>query len=267
MNFNEKYGPWALIAGASEGTGASYAHQLAEKGLNLILVARREAPLQKLAAEITAQHNVECVIASIDLSLADADQQMAAAAGDREVGLLIFNAGADDNGSRFLDNKIENWISLSTRNTQTVMTTCYHFAGLMRARGRGGIILMGSGAGYGGLPGIAVYCATKAYNLMFAESLWAELKDDGIDVLSYMIGRTDTPAHRKLMEEQGIEIPDNMADADKVARLGLERLPFGPVCNWGQEDDQAAHFSTSAATRRQRVVTISAASAAYGGKK
>lgn len=264
--FASRYGPWALVAGASEGTGASFARQLAEKGLNLILVARREGPLEQLAQELRSGHGVECVTASIDLAGEDAATRLLETAGAREVGLLILNAGADPNGSMFLDNAIANWDALATRNVMTTMRALHAFGGPMRQRGRGGMIVVGSGACYAGLPGIGVYAASKAFDLVLCEALWAELEPHGVDVLSYVIGRTDTPAHRELMEARGMAIPDDLARPDDVARLGLERLPHGPVCNWGEADDEAVMSATSAAQRRERVRSIAAAAAAYAAK-
>jgi short-subunit dehydrogenase len=264
--FASRYGPWVLIAGASEGTGASFARQLAEKGLNLILVARREGPLDQLALELRAAHGIQCVTASIDLAADDATARLLAAAGEREVGLLILNAGADANGSMFLDNAVENWDALATRNVMTTMRALHAFAAPMRGRGRGGLIVVGSGACYAGLPGIGVYAASKAFDLVLCEALWAELEPYGVDVLSYVIGRTDTPAHRELMEARGMAIPDNLAHPDDVARLGLERLPHGPVCNWGEADDEAVMSATSAAQRRERIRAVAAMSAAYAAK-
>ncbi len=265
-SFVERYGPWVLIAGASEGTGASFARQLAEKGLNLILIARREGPLEKLAKEISGAHNVECVTASIDLAAEDAVDKMREAAAGREVGLLILNAGADPNGSMFLDNDIANWEALTTRNVMTTMRACHRFGQAMKKRGRGGIMIVGSGACYLGLPGIAVYGATKAYDLILGEALWAELKPHGVDVLNYVIGRTDTPAHRELMEERGMEIPADLADPDDVARKGLARLANGPTTNWDWEDDDPGVAGLSADDRRARILAIAETSAAYAAK-
>jgi len=265
--FLERYGPWALIAGASEGTGASFARQLAEKGVHLILVARREGPLEALANELRTAHGVECVTASIDLAAEDATARLLAAADGREVGLLILNAGADPNGAMFLDAPIKSWDALATRNVMTTMRALHAFAQPMRERGRGGLLVVGSGACYGGLPGIGVYAASKAFDLVLCEALWAELEPHGVDVLSFVIGRTDTPAHRELMEARGMAIPADLADPDDVARLGLQRLPHGPVCNWGEEDDQAVMSATSAAQRRERIRKIAAISAAYASKR
>lgn len=266
QQFVAKYGMWALIAGASEGTGASFARQLAAKGLNLILVARREAPLEQLAAELREHEGIACVTASVDLAAEDAVQRLLDVAEGREVGLLILNAGADPNGSLFLDNAQANWDQLAMRNVMTVMRALHAFGQPMRARGRGGMIVVGSGACYGGLPGIGVYAATKAFDLVLCEALWAELAPHGVDVLSYVIGRTDTPAHRELMEARGMPVPEGLADPDDVARLGLERLPHGPICNWGEADDEAVMSATSAAQRRERVRAFAAMAAAYAAK-
>jgi short-subunit dehydrogenase len=263
LEFKRRYGPWALIAGASEGTGAAFARQLANKGLNLILVARRQGPLDALAQELRAEAGVECVTATIDLADGDATRQLLAAAGGRDVGLLILNAGADPNGALFLDGAIADWDALATRNVLTVTRALHAFAAPMQARGRGGLMVVGSGACYGGLPGINVYAATKAYDLVLCEALWAELEPHGVDVLAFVLGRTDTPAHRELMVARGIAVPAGLADAGEVARLGLERLPFGPVCNWGEADDEAAMSASSAAQRRERIRRIAALSAAY----
>ncbi len=272
MAFAQKYGPWALITGASEGTGAEFARQLADKGLNLILVARRAGPLAELAAEIGGK-GVECVTASVDLTAPDAAQQIIAAAGGRDVGLLIANAGADTNGSQFLNRKVSNWDALVAINVTTTMRLAHHFGQTMCARGRGqgglsggGIILVGSGAGYGGLNGIAVYCAVKAFVMNLAEGLWAELRHDNVDVLNLILGRTDTPAHRKTLEESGQPIPEGMASPVDVARIGLEQLPHGPLYNWGQPNDLAGFAPNSPDDRRARIKMIEQMSAAYSGK-
>jgi short-subunit dehydrogenase len=264
--YAERYGPWALIAGASEGTGAAFAEQLAAQGRNLILVARRQEPLDALAARLRDAHGVECITASIDLAAPDASDRMAEAADGREVGLLILNAGADTNGSQFLDNDIENWVALTNRNVMTTLRACHHFGKAMRARRRGGMILVGSGACYVGLPGISVYGATKAYDLVLGEALWAELKPFGVDVLNLIMGKTDTPAHRELMERLDVPFPTDAADAGEVAALGLARLPSGPTINWGEPEDQPGMAGLSAVQRRERIEMIAAMSAGYAKK-
>ncbi|MDR2856682.1 MAG: SDR family NAD(P)-dependent oxidoreductase [Novosphingobium sp.] len=264
--FAAKYGPWALITGASEGTGSAFAHRLVDAGLKVILVARREGPLAALADEIRARGG-ECVTASVDLSAPDAAERIAAAAGDREVGLLITNAGADANGSMFLDKDLAAWEQLVTMNVNTTMRLAHRFGRAMRERGRGGMILVSSGACYGGLSGISAYCASKAFVLAFAEGLWAELRHHNIDVLTLVLGRTDTPAHRKILEESGQPVPTDMATSEEVAEVGLRQLPHGPIWNWGQTNDVAGMAPNSPDDRRAKILAIEAMSAAYAGKK
>lgn len=256
MSFAEKYGPWAVIAGASEGTGREFAKQIAARGLNLVLIARREGPLKELAAEISAESGVDCVIASVDLARPDASARIAEAVGDREVGLYVNNAGADPNGSRFLDKDVQAWIDLAQRNVMTTLTTCHHFAKPMRERGRGGLLLVNSGACYGGASYMATYSASKAFDLAFAEGLWAELNDKGVDVLTLVMGQTDTPAYRTLLAERGQALPANWASPADVARTGLEQLSKGPIFNWGQTNDVAGYAGVSPDARRARIKMI-----------
>jgi short-subunit dehydrogenase len=256
VEFSKRYGPWAVITGASEGTGAAFARAIAAHGVPSVLVARREAPLRALADEIQATHGVECVTASVDLSDPSACDRIAKAVGDREVGLLVSNAGADTNGMRFLDGDIAAWTQLVALNVNTMMQTCHRFAGPMRERGRGGVLLVNSGACYGGLRGMAAYTGSKAFMLCFAEALWGELRPHDVDVLTLVLGRTDTPAYRKLLAEQGMPLPTNWASPEDVARIGLERLPHGPIHNWGQADDEAGYAPNSPAQRGARVLAI-----------
>ena len=258
-----KYGPWALITGASEGTGAEFALRLADEGLNCILIARREGPLLHLAGQVRAK-GVDCVTASVDLSTPDATDRIVGATGDREVGLLIANAGADTNSSLFLDNDVGNWDRLVNLNIVTAMRSCHHFGQGMRARGRGGMILVGSGACYGGLRGMGVYSGAKAFALCFGEGLWAEMRHVGVDVLSLILGRTDTPAHRRISEANGHKFDAaGMASPADVARVGLEQLPYGPVFNWGQTNDVAGYAPNSPDERRARILKIEEMTSRY----
>ena len=231
--FAERYGPWAIVAGASEGVGRELARRVAANGVNCILVARREAPLAELAELIRAESGVECIPASIDLAAPDAFDRILATVGSREVGLYISNAGADPNGSHFLDREIEAWVELVHRNVLTTIRSCHHFGGLMRERRRGGLLLVGSGAAFGGAPFMAVYSGAKAFDLRLGESLWAELRPFGVDVLSLVLVTTDTPALRRLLAEKGQPVPSSMASAAHVAEIGLARLSQGPVYSWG----------------------------------
>jgi short-subunit dehydrogenase len=266
MDFAKRYGPWAVVAGASEGTGRSYARKVAARGLNCILIARREGPLATLAAEIRAESSVECVTATIDLAAADAFENIVATVGKREVGLFISNAGSDPNGARFLDRDLATWMELVHRNVITMMQCCHHFATAMRERKKGGLLLVNSGACYGGSTFMAAYSASKAFTLCLGESLWGELRHHGIDVLTLIMHMTDTPALRTLLAEKNLPMPPSIASPDDVAQIGLQRLPYGPVHNWNLADDDAGYAVLSASERRKRVLAIEAASVHVFGK-
>lgn len=267
MSFMERYGPWAVIAGASEGTGREFARQIAAEGVNCILIARRDAPLQELAAALRVESGVECITASIDLSSVDAFARIAEVVGEREIGLYVSNAGADANGSFFLDKDVEAWVDLVNRNVVTSLRCCHYFGRAMRARGRGGIILVGSGACYGSGPNLATYSGAKAFDLCFAEGLWAELEPHGVDVLNLVMTTTDTPALRALLAEKGVPAPPNLASPADVAKAGLNRLPHGPIHNFWLADDEVGNIPSSAAQRRERVRMIAQASKSVFGAK
>jgi uncharacterized protein len=256
-SYADKYGPWAVITGASDGTGAAYARELAARGLNLVLIARRLPPLEALAAELAAAHEVEIRVASIDLYDADASPQVIAAAEGVEVGMYISNAGADPYGSSFLDAPVSAWRNLVNRNVVAVMETTYAFAQPMVSRGRGGIILMSSGTALGGQPGVAVYCATKGFDLNLGEALWGELGARGVDVLAVVSPAMDTPSLQALIAPRGLSVP-GLFDPAYVARTAIERLPDGPtlIFPFGPEADQAQ--SIEEARRARTIVMIEA---------
>lgn len=255
MTFAERYGPWALIAGASDGVGLALARQLAGEGLKLILVARNQAKLDAAATELRAL-GAECMTISADLSLPGGADRAIAASADREVGLLVTNAGADSINSQFLDADIAAWEGLATMNVGTKMRLAHHFGRAMRGRGRGGIVLVNSGACYSGMFGLATYCGSKGFVLNFAEGLWAELRHHGIDVLTIVLGQTDTPSYRATLARSGQPLPEKWADPADIAEAALRQLPHGPIFNWGQTNDVAGIAPNSPVDRRARIEMI-----------
>jgi short-subunit dehydrogenase len=222
-----QYGPWAVIAGGSEGVGAEFAAQLAADGFNLVLIARKPGPLEETAArcrELGAQ--VRTV--SVDLLDTTATATITAVTDDVEVGLLIYNAGANTCSELFLDADLADFGRVIDLNITRMMELVWHYGRLMRSRGRGGIILVGSMAGTHGSMRQSVYTGVKAFGRLFAESLWLELREHGVDVLELMLGVTRTPA----MERVGLnfDVPGlRVSDPADVAREGLENLRNGPV--------------------------------------
>jgi short-subunit dehydrogenase len=262
--FKAKYGPWAVISGASDGTGAAFAEQLAALGLNLLLIARRAGPLAELADRLKKSAGVEVLTLVLDLATPGAGEKILAAAARYDIGLYVSNAGADSSGSHFVDQPIEAWRSLIQRNVITLTEACHGFAKAMLGRGHGGLILMGSGAGMGGQPRVAVYSATKGFDLNLAESLWSELKHRGIDVLSVVAPAMDTPTLRRVVSARNMN-PTGLVDPQDVARQALAELPRGPTCVFPSGFDADAP-QVIEEKRRQRVLAVSAATRMFFGE-
>jgi short-subunit dehydrogenase len=223
----DAYGPWAVIAGGSEGVGAEFAWLLAEAGLSLVLVARKPGPLAETAARCR-ELGVEVRTLALDLVEPASVDTIADATADLEVGLLVYNAGANTCSERFLDGALSDFGRVVELNITAMMALTQHFGRPMRDRRRGGLLLVGSMAGYLGSMRHTVYGGVKAFGRIFAESLWLELRDYDVHVLELVLGVTRTPA----MERVGLnfDVPGlKVAEPADVAREGLAQLPNGPV--------------------------------------
>ena len=234
MSFTQRYGPWALVAGASDGVGQAFAEGLAARGLNVALLARRQALLDEVAAGIQTRYGVETRAIAMDLAAPDAAEQSASAVADLEVGFLVYCAGAQSVHKHFLDADLAAAESMMHRNCTVPMQLCHHLGQPMVERGRGGIVIFGSGAGIAGAPYMAVYGASKSFDMVFAEGLYGELQPRGVDVLGLILGETDTPALRRLKVERGLHssIDDPVKGAqspDEVVEDALAHIDKGPT--------------------------------------
>ncbi|HKX79091.1 MAG TPA: SDR family NAD(P)-dependent oxidoreductase [Novosphingobium sp.] len=224
----DKYGPWAVIAGGTEGTGESFARQLAEIGLNIMFVARRIDVMEALAADLRAKHAIETRTLVQDLMEPDAAFNILEASEDLDVGLYISNAGVDGGPKRFLNQKPERWVRFVTMNVTNVTVAAHGFGNRMRERGRGGILIMSSGSALVGHPYLALYSATKAFDLALGEALWGELAESNIDVTTIIAPTMTTPLVRKGLEEGSIKF-DVVYECDDVAHRSLAQLGHAPV--------------------------------------
>ncbi|OBF19192.1 SDR family NAD(P)-dependent oxidoreductase [Mycobacterium kubicae] len=269
MSFATRYGPWALVAGASDGVGAAFAQELAERGVNVLLLARRQAVLDEVAAQIGASTSVQTRTLAVDLARPGAVDEVVAATADIKVGLLVYCAGADPNFKPFLAAPISDAESMVIRNCMAPMQLCHHFAPAMVERGSGGIVLFGSGAGFAGGPNMVAYGASKAFDMVFAEALWTELHDKGVDVLGLILGKTNTPALRQLEYRRGQitspdEAPSGAAAVDDVITEAFANLSNGPTWVVG-ENLRAAMQMLGSLPRNQAVELMKQASAAAMG--
>jgi uncharacterized protein len=274
LTFAERYGPWALVLGASEGVGAAFARAVARLGLNVVLLARRQAVLDEVAASIRAETDVDTRTVAVDLAEPDAMLAIAAATQDLEVGLVMYCAGADPNYRPFLAEPVDSALAMVQRNCVVPMQVCHHLAGPMVARGRGGMVLLSSGAGFVGAPNMVAYGASKAFDTVLAEALWAELHHQGVDVLGLVLGMTDTPALRRLLAQRGqLADPDDpapvpgTASAEAVAALAIDNLADGPTVYAGEDVKLGAeHFATLSRNDAVRLM-IEVGGAAMGADK
>ncbi len=253
--FLHRYGPCALVTGASSGIGKAFAHLLAAKGFDLVLVARRTHLLEQLAAQVTGQHKVAVKICATDLADAAAAESIIAAAGQRDIGLVISNAGFGLKGAFELGDP-KTLANMLMVNCNAPMALARGLLPRLRQRGRGGIIFTSSVEGLLGMPNSAVYAATKAFVNSLGEALWAECAPDGIEVLTLCPGATDTEAPRL----QGIDVATlrNVMSADAVAELALENIGNGPV--YIPSEHYRASFERLLSMPRRDALTMMASS-------
>jgi uncharacterized protein len=252
--FAQRYGPWAVVAGGSDGIGAGFARGLAARGMNLVLVARRVAVLEAFADEVRAAYPVEVRTVVLDLSDAGAMAKLAAATADLEVGLFVANAGADD-PALFLERDLETHLALVQRNCTSVLEAAYRFGGPMVARGRGGLILLSSRIAWAGAATVTTYGATKAFDIIMAEGLWAEWRGRGVDVLNVVVTATDTPSLQRTLQAQGGSY-GGLAAPDDVAETAIVHLADGPtwMCS---ADDPLGPPPFGTLPRREAVLLLS----------
>jgi short-subunit dehydrogenase len=199
--FQEKYGPWAVVAGASEGIGRAFGLSLAKRGLHLVLIARKEDPLVRLSQELKEEYHIEILPLSLDLSTSSAVERIGNATAGLDVGLVVYNAALADTGP-FLDRQPEMLRRLVATNCTGPLLLCRHFGEKMAERGKGGFVLMSSMSGFQGTPYVAAYGASKAFDLVLAEGLWYELKSANVDVLACCPGPTGTPGFNNSLRGQ-----------------------------------------------------------------
>lgn len=222
-DFRERYGAWALVAGASEGLGAAFAEQLAARGMNVLLLARREELLAELAGLLAAKHGIEARWRVLDLSDPDLASRVQAACGDISPGLLVYNAALIPTGP-FVDMTQETLEGIARVNVLGPLTLTRALLDPMRKRGQGAVVLMSSMSGLQGWPRLAAYAATKAFNTTFGEALWYELGEEGIDVVVSCPAAVSTPAY---FRNFGRRVPGMLAP-ETVARATLDALGKGP---------------------------------------
>lgn len=219
--FLRRFGPWALITGASSGIGAEFARQLAGRGFNLVLVARRKQRLDDLARRLNGDTKTQVKVIAVDLTHPDFLHVILAETASIEVGLLVNNAGFGLAG-KFIDHEMERELDLLNVNCRAPLLLSHVFARQMARRNRGGIIMVSSVSGYLATPFEATYAASKVYELFLAESLRYELRNHGIEVLAICPGSTDTEFH-------------HLAGSLAVASMAVQPVVHAALQNLGKK--------------------------------
>lgn len=253
-SFLAQYGPWALVTGGANGIGRAFCAALAERGMNLIVVDILAAPLAEAASALRT-HGVQVETVVVDLAAADFMMALHDALRGREVGLLVCSA-ADVPTAPFLDSDGAAHARAVAVNVLAPLQLTHFLAGSMRERGRGGVILLASMAALHGTGWVATYAATKAFNLILAESLWWELRDAGVDVLAVLPGATDTEGLRK--NSPYIDDPATLGKPAEVAQEALAALGRMPSLVCG-EQNRAVVEAMASMPRAQVIEMMSSA--------
>lgn len=212
-------GPWAVVAGASEGLGAAWAEALARRGLHILAVGRRPEPLEQTAQRLAAKYGVDVRTLAADLAEPGFTDRLAAASSGLEIGTAVYNAAFSFTGP-LLDHPPLHTQRLVDVNVRGPLALIHQLVPAMIDRRRGTLILMSSLAGNQGAPGLAAYAASKAFVTSLAESLHAELRPVGVDVLACVAGAVRTPGYAATV---GHDAPGTL-DPDQVVEAALARL-------------------------------------------
>ncbi len=253
----EKYGPWALVTGASSGIGEGFAHTLASRGLSPVLVARRRDRLEEVAASILKLHGVQPRVLDMDLTRPTAAADLAEAVSDLEIGLLVNNAGTGWIG-RFDKQPPEAHAPQVQLHCTLPIELTARLLPPMLERRRGGIVLVSSAGAFVPLPYYSVYAATKALLQSWGEALAVELEGTGVDVLVLAPGDTKTG-----FQEVAGEMSTRWASVDQVVHAAVAGLGRRTVVLPGLEDKAGIFLArflprrwvTKLVARRQREQT------------
>jgi uncharacterized protein len=216
-SWRDRYGPWAVVTGASEGIGRQIALELGTRGLGVVLAARRQALLEEVANALPATASTRVVAA--DLATPAGVAAVVSATRALDVGLLVAAAGFGTSGP-FLASDVERELRLLDVNCRAPLLLAHHFGLRLAARGRGGIVLLSSILAFQGVPQAAHYAATKAYVQSLAEGLGRELGSLGVDVLASAPGPVASGFAGVADMRYGATVPASVVARETLDALG-----------------------------------------------
>jgi len=222
----QRFGPWALVTGASSGIGREFARQLAANGVNVALAARRRPVLDEVGRDLAARYGIEYRCLQVDLATSGFLRTITEATNDLDIGIVVSNAGDMVLGA-FLASTHDSLLDEIRVNAETHLSLTHHFGQRLARRGRGGILLVSSIAGLQPVPFVANYAATKAYTLALGEALHHELAPTGVNVTVLVPGATDTPMITRFGADQTpmrrMIMPVQACVSDALAALAANR--------------------------------------------
>jgi short-subunit dehydrogenase len=250
-DFPKRYGAYALVTGASEGIGQSFAEELAQAGMNVVLVARRQDRLNALAHELEGKYKIMCPVIAADLSSTDQLSELIEMTDKLDIGLVVCNAGFGTAGN-FLDADIDNELNMLNVNCTAVTKLAHHFGLKFKTKGVGGLILLSSIVATQGVARAAHYAATKAYVHTLGEGLQQEWLDSELDLLIVAPGPVNTGFAQRSKMQLG-----KAATPQVVARQSLKALGRQQLIHPGWLA-KCMHLALSTAPRVLRVKIMSA---------
>jgi short-subunit dehydrogenase len=227
----KRFGPWALITGASSGIGREFARQIAASGINVVLVARRLALLEEAGREFARDFGVKYRAIGADLSKEGFLQAFAQVTHELDIGLVVSNAGTASPGE-FIKLDREELVGMLRLNALAHLDIAHHFGRRLVIRGRGGIVLCGAMGAAHGIPYMANDSGAKAYVQSFGESLHLELKPLGVNVTVLVVGPTQTA----IIEKFGLD-----ADTMPMKPMTTEQCVFEAL--EALRADRSSHLS------------------------
>ena len=187
----KRFGPWAIITGASSGIGEGFAYELASNGFNLVLAARRVDLLEKVGMALSEKFDIQYKVLQVDMFQPRAIETIIQACEKLDIGLLISNAGTGRPG-RFINRKEDDLSEIIQVNALSHIWLTYHFSKTFALKGKGGIVLTGAMGSTNGVPFMAIESGTKAFLEGFGKALNYELKDKGVNVTVLVTPPTQT---------------------------------------------------------------------------
>ena len=217
-----RYGPWALVTGASDGIGRAFAHRLATRGYSLVLVSRRQQALRAEAAELRQAGAPSVHVIAADLATPTGVEMVLAETAGLDIGLLVAAAGFGTSGD-VLDVDCGDELTMIDVNCRAVVEMTLAMGRRFKERGAGGIVLMSSVLAFQGVARASTYAATKAFIQSFAEGIASELAPIGIDVIAAAPGPVRSGfAARARMTLGAADTPDAIA-VGTLGALGRRR--------------------------------------------